>query len=105
MNEISKDIHNPFRFLTSARLIADSCHSFVELCVDGIEPNHARIKMHLDNSLMLVTALNTHIGYDKSSEIAKKAHKENTTLKEAAIALGYLSADQFDMWVRAEDMV
>ncbi len=94
-----------FNFLTSARLIADSCHSFVEHCVDGIEPNHARIKMHLDNSLMLVTALNTHIGYDKSAEIAKKAHKENTTLKEAAIALGYLTADQFDKWVRAEDMV
>ena len=94
-----------FNFLTSARLIADSCHSFVEHCVDGIEPNHARIKMHLDNSLMLVTALNTHIGYDKSAEIAKKAHKENTTLTEAAIALGYLTADQFDKWVRAEDMV
>lgn len=94
-----------FNFLTSARLIADSCHSFVEHCVDGIEPNHARIKMHLDNSLMLVTALNTHIGYDKAAEIAKKAHKEHTTLKEAAVALGYLTAAQFDQWVRAEDMV
>src|SRR6187402_1861809 len=70
-----------FNFLTSARLIADSCHSFVEHCVDGIEPNHARIKMHVENSLMLVTALNTHIGYDKAAEIAKKAHKEHTTLK------------------------
>ncbi len=94
-----------FNFLTSARLIADACHSFVEHCVDGIEPNHARIKMHLDNSLMLVTALNTHIGYDKSAEIAKKAHKENKTLKEAAISLGYLTSDEFDKWVRAEDMV
>lgn len=94
-----------FNFLTSARLIGDACVSFVEHCVDGIEPNLARIKMHLDNSLMLVTALNTHIGYDKSAEIAKKAHKENTTLKEAAIALGYLTSDQFDKWVRAEDMV
>ncbi len=94
-----------FNFLTSARLIADASMSFVEHCVDGIEANQPRIKMHLDNSLMLVTALNTHIGYDKAAEIAKKAHKENTTLKEAAITLGYLTATQFDQWVRAEDMV
>jgi fumarate hydratase class II len=94
-----------FNFLTSARLIADACLSFTEHCVEGIEPNHARIKMHLDNSLMLVTALNTHIGYDKSAEIAKKAHKEHKTLKEAAVALGYLTAAEFDQWVRAEDMV
>ncbi|MEP6793987.1 MAG: class II fumarate hydratase [Saprospiraceae bacterium] len=94
-----------YNFLISARLIADACHSFVEHCVDGIEANMARIKMHVDNSLMLVTALNTHIGYDKSAEIAKKAHKENTTLKEAAIALGYLTSEEFDKWVRAEEMV
>ncbi len=94
-----------YNFLTSARLIADCCHSFVENCVDGIEPNYTRIKMHLHNSLMLVTALNTHIGYDKAAEIAKKAHKENLTLKEAAIALGHLTPEQFDLWVRAEDMV
>ncbi len=94
-----------YNFLVSARLIGDACRSFVEHCVDGIEPNHARIKMHLDNSLMLVTALNTHIGYDKAAEIAKKAHKEGTTLKESAIKLGYLTAEQFDKWVRAEDMV
>jgi len=94
-----------FNFLTSARLIADCCHSFVEHCVNGIEANTARIKMHVDNSLMLVTALNTHIGYDKAAEIAKKAHIENTTLKEAALALGYLTAAEFDKWVRAEDMV
>lgn len=94
-----------YNFLISARLIADACHSFVEHCVDGIEANMARIKMHVDNSLMLVTALNTHIGYDKSAEIAKKAHKENMTLKEAAIALGYLTSAEFDKWVRAEDMV
>lgn len=94
-----------FNFLTSARLIADASISFVDHCVDGIEPNHARIKMHLDNSLMLVTALNTHIGYDKAAEIAKKAHKENTTLKEAALKLGYLTAAEFDKWVRAEDMI
>ncbi len=94
-----------YNFLISARLIADACHSFVEHCVDGIEANMARIKMHVDNSLMLVTALNTHIGYDKSAEIAKKAHKENTTLKQAALALGYLTSAEFDKWVRAEDMV
>src|SRR6187399_1795908 len=94
-----------FNFLTSARLIADCCHSFVEHCVDGIEANTSRIKMHVDNSLMLVTALNTHIGYDKAAEIAKKAHKENTTLRESAIALGYLTAAEFDKWVKPEDMV
>src|SRR5690606_41827424 len=86
-----------FNFLTSARLIADASHSFVDHCVDGIEANHARIKMHLDNSLMLVTALNTHIGYDKAAEIAKKAHKENTTLKEAALTIGYLTAEQCEL--------
>jgi fumarate hydratase class II len=94
-----------YNFLISARLIADACHSFVDHCVNGIEANASRIKMHLDNSLMLVTALNTHIGYDKAAEIAKKAHKENTTLKQAALALGYLTAEQFDKWVRAEDMI
>lgn len=94
-----------YNFLISARLIADSCQSFVEHCVEGIEPNHARIKMHLDNSLMLVTALNTHIGYDKAAEIAKKAHKEHTTLREAAVSLGHLTGEEFDKWVRAEEMV
>ena len=94
-----------FNFLTSARLIADCCHSFVEHCVDGIEANTSRIKMHVDNSLMLVTALNTHIGYDKAAEIAKKAHKEDTTLKQAALSLGYLTAAEFDKWVKAEDMI
>ncbi len=94
-----------YNFLISARLIGDSCNSFVEHCVNGIEPNYARIKMNLDNSLMLVTALNTHIGYDKAAEIAKKAHKEGTTLKESALKLGYLTSVQFDQWVRAEDMI
>jgi len=94
-----------FNFLTSARLIADASLSFVEHCVNGIEPDYKRIKMNLDNSLMLVTALNTHIGYDKAADIAKKAHKENTTLKEAAVALGYLTPAQFDKWVRPEDMI
>jgi len=94
-----------YNFLISARLIGDACNSFTEHCVLGLEPNHARIKHNLDNSLMLVTALNTRIGYDKSAEIAKKAHKEHSTLKEAAVALGYVTAEQFDQWVRAEDMV
>ena len=94
-----------FNFLMSARLIGDACVSFNDNCVIGLEANLANIKKNLTNSLMLVTALNTHIGYDKSAEIAKKAHKENTTLKEAGIALGYLTAEQFDEWVRPEDMI
>ena len=94
-----------FNFLTSARLIGDACNSFNENCAVGIEPNYSRIKENLNNSLMLVTALNTHIGYDKAAEIAKKAHKEDKTLKEAALELGYLTAEQFDEWVRAEEMV
>jgi fumarate hydratase class II len=91
--------------LQSARLIGDACISFAEKCSDGIEPNLPVIKKHMENSLMLVTALNTHIGYYKSAEIAKKAHKENKTLKEAAIELGYVTSEQFDQWVRPEDMV
>ncbi|MCB9264851.1 MAG: class II fumarate hydratase [Lewinellaceae bacterium] len=94
-----------FNFLTSARLIGDACNSFNENCAVGIEPNYSRIKENLNNSLMLVTALNTHIGYDKAAEIAKKAHKEDKTLKEAALELGYLTAEQFDEWVRAEEMI
>lgn len=94
-----------FNFLTSARLIGDACNSFNENCAVGIEVNSKRIKEHLNNSLMLVTALNTKIGYDKAAAIAKKAYKEDTTLKAAAIELGYLTAEQFDEWVRPEDMV
>lgn len=94
-----------FNFLMSARLIADSCNSFRTNCIDGLEPNHERIKENLNNSLMLVTALNTKIGYDKASTIAKKAHKEGTTLKEAAVELGFLTEDEFDQWVRPEDMI
>jgi fumarate hydratase class II len=86
-------------FLESARLIGDACRSFNENCAVGIEPNKERIKENLNNSLMLVTALNTHIGYEKAAEIAKKAHKEGTTLKEAALALKYLSEEEFDEWV------
>src|SRR5690554_3399638 len=92
-------------FLQSARLIGDACVSFTEHCADGIEPNYAGIKKHLENSLMLVTALNPHIGYENAAKIAKKAHKENTSLREAAVALGLLSHEQFDEWVRPEDMI
>lgn len=92
-------------FLQSARLIGDACVSFEEHCAAGIEPNHARIKELVDNSLMLVTALNTKIGYYKAAEIAQTAHKNNSTLKETAIALGYVTAEEFDQWVKPEDMV
>jgi fumarate hydratase class II len=91
--------------LQSARLIGDACVSFNDKCAVGIEPNLPVIKQHLENSLMLVTALNTHIGYEKAAKIAKTAHKENKTLREAAIELGYLTNEQFDQWVKPEDMV
>ncbi|SDK71928.1 fumarate hydratase, class II [Catalinimonas alkaloidigena] len=94
-----------YNVLVSARLLGDACASFDEHCASGIEPNKPFIKRHLENSLMLVTALNTKIGYYKAAEIAKKAHKEGSTLKEAAIALGYVTAEQFDEWVRPEKMV
>ncbi|MFN6176328.1 MAG: class II fumarate hydratase [Flavobacteriales bacterium] len=90
--------------LQSARLIGEACVSFNDKCAEGIEPNRPMIKRHLENSLMLVTSLNTHIGYYKSAEIAKKAHKEGTTLKEAALALGYVSAEDFDKWVDPSKM-
>jgi fumarate hydratase class II len=85
--------------LESAELIGDACVSFEENCASGIEPNKELIKRHLDNSLMLVTALNTHIGYDKAAKIAKTAHQNGTTLKEEAVNLGFLTEDQFDEWV------
>lgn len=91
--------------LQSARLIGDACVSFTEKCAEGIEPNTPVIKQHLENSLMLVTALNTHIGYENAAKIAKKAHKENKTLREAAVELGLLTSAQFDEWVRPEKMV
>lgn len=93
-----------FNFLNSVRLLADSCHSFTEHCAVGIEPNLERIQEYVKNSLMLVTALNPHIGYDKAAQIAKKAHKEKTSLKEAALALGHLTEEEFDRWVVAEEM-
>lgn len=92
-------------FLQSAQLLADACVSFDEHCAVGIEPNFPRIKKQLDDSLMLVTALNTHIGYENAAKIAKTAHKNGTTLKEEAINLGLVTAEQFDEWVRPEDMV
>jgi fumarate hydratase class II len=94
-----------FNFLFSARLIGDACRSFDENCAKGIVPNYQRIEENLHNSLMLVTALNTHIGYDKASIIAKKAYKEGSTLKAAALKLGYLTEKDFDAWVRPENMI
>jgi fumarate hydratase class II len=91
-------------FLQSARLIGDACVSFDENCAEGIEPNYDNLSNNLNNSLMLVTALNTKIGYEKSADIAKKAYQNGTTLKEESINLGYLSAEEFDEWVRPEDM-
>jgi fumarate hydratase, class II len=95
-------IHN---FLQSVRLLAEGCDSFRLHCVAGIEANMPRIDENLRKSLMLVTALNPHIGYDKAAQIAKKAHKDGSTLKEAALALGHLTSEQFDQWVKPENMV
>jgi fumarate hydratase class II len=91
--------------LQSIRLLADGARSFNEHCAAGIEPNHKRIDTLLNESLMLVTALNPHIGYDKAAQIAKKAHQEGTTLKASALALGFVTEPQFDEWVRPKDMV
>jgi fumarate hydratase class II len=92
-------------FLQSAKLLGDACVSFNDHCAVGIEPNMKRIEELVNNSLMLVTALNTHIGYEKAAQIAKKAHKEGTTLKQAALALDYLTAEQFDEWVDPKKMI
>ncbi len=94
-----------FNLLQSIRLLSDSCRSFTEKCVSGIEANRGRIEDLRDQSLMLVTALNPHIGYDKATQIAKKAHAEGTTLKDAALALGFLTEEQFNEWVRPELMI
>ena len=91
--------------LSSARILGQAALSFNDNCIEGVEPNYEEIKNKLDNSLMLVTALNTHIGYDNAAKIAKKAHKEGTTLKQAALALELLTEEQFDLWVRPEDMI
>jgi fumarate hydratase class II len=94
-----------FNVLNSVRLLSDALDSFHDNCLVGIEANTSQIKRHLDNSLMLVTALNPHIGYDKAATIAKTAHKNGTTLKDEAVKLGYLTAEQFDQYVRPETMI
>lgn len=94
-----------YNFLQSVRLLADSCGNFNEFCVQGIQANTERLKFYCDNTLMLVTALNTHIGYDKASEIAKNAYHKGLTLKESALELQYLTATQFDEWVKPADML
>ncbi len=98
----SRDRHN---VLQSIRLLADGCRNFNKHCVMGLEPDAARMAEHLERGLMLVTALNPHIGYDKAAEIAKKAYAENKTLRKAALELGYLSDEEFDEWVRPENMI
>ena len=95
-------IHN---FLHSVRLLSDACRSFREFCVVGIEANTEQIDRYLHDSLMLVTALNPHIGYDNAAKLAKTAHQRGATLKETAISLGLVSAEDFDRWVRPEEMV
>jgi fumarate hydratase, class II len=94
-------IHN---VLQSARLLADAAVNFDRFCASGIEPNYQRIKENLERSLMLVTALNSHIGYDKAAKIAKKAHTDGTTLKHAAVELGFVTEAEFDQWVDAARM-
>ncbi|MBZ0199690.1 MAG: class II fumarate hydratase, partial [Ignavibacteriaceae bacterium] len=94
-----------FNVLQSIRLLADACESFTDNCIVGIQANEANIKKHLTNSLMLVTSLNPHIGYDNAAKVAKKAHKENKTLKEAVVELGLLTEEKFDEVVRPEKMI
>jgi len=94
-----------FNLLMAARLLGEACVSFNDNCAAGIEPNHAFIKKNLENSLMLVTALNTHIGYEKAAAIAKKAHAEGITLKESALSLGLVSEKDFDEWVDPAKMI
>jgi fumarate hydratase, class II len=94
-------IHN---FLHSVRLLHDATRSFVEFCISGIELNREQIDEHLRDSLMLVTALNPHIGYDKAAQVAKNAHKKKTSLRESAIELGFLTGEEFDKLVKPEEM-
>ena len=94
-----------YNLLTAAHLLGDACASFNKNCAGGIEANHGRIKENLEKSLMLVTALNLHIGYENAAKIAKKAHKEGTTLRKAAIELGLVTDQQFTEWVKPEDMI
>ncbi|MFQ5716621.1 MAG: class II fumarate hydratase, partial [Nitrospinales bacterium] len=94
-----------YNLLQSIRLLADSCRSFNDHCMVGLQPNGAQIEAHLKNSLMLVTALNPHIGYDNAAKVAKKAHQENATLKEAAAALGLIAPEEFDQKVQPKNMI
>ena len=94
-------LHN---VLVSIELLGDACRSFTEHCASGIEPNEKQIKDHLDNSLMLVTALNPHIGYEKAAQISLTAYREDISLREAALKLGFLTAEEFDLWVRPQNM-
>jgi fumarate hydratase, class II len=94
-----------YNFLQSVRLLADGVRSFNDHCASGITPNRERIDALMKNSLMLVTALTPHIGYDKAAAIAKKAHQEGTTLKEAAVTSGYVTPEQFEAWVKPESMI
>ena len=94
-----------YNLLQSITLLADGIRSFNEKCAIGLEANEVEIQKHVQRSLMLVTALNPHIGYEKAAEIAKLAHKENVTLKEAAIKTGYVTAEQFNQWIKPEKMV
>ena len=94
-----------FNLLQSIELLSDSCESFTTHCIHGIIPNKEAIENHLRNSLMLVTALNPRIGYDKAAKVAQKAHVENITLKQAAVSLGFLTEEQFDSIVRPKDML
>jgi fumarate hydratase class II len=102
------DVYKPVMLhnvLVSAELLSDACRSFSERCATGLEPDEKRIKEHLDHSLMLVTALNPHIGYEKAAKIALSAFREDLSLREAALKLGFVTAEQFDLWVRPEDMI
>ncbi|MGB1818991.1 MAG: class II fumarate hydratase, partial [Candidatus Poseidoniaceae archaeon] len=94
-----------FNLLHSIELLSDACTSFTKYCLDGLEPNHEKIQSHLENSLMLVTALNNHIGYDRAAKIAKNAHEKNLTLRESALALNMLTNAEFDQWVKPDQMV
>ncbi len=93
-----------YNVLDSVRLLADAARSFDEHCARGLEPNEEAIRRHLHGSLMLVTALSPHIGYEKAAQIARKAHRENLTLREAALQLGFVTGEQYDAWVRPEEM-
>lgn len=102
------NVFNPvmiYNILQSIQLLADAARSFTDNCIQGLEANHDRIQEHLHNTLMLVTALNPHIGYDKAAQIAKNAHKKGITLKASALELGYVSEDQFDQWINPENMI